>query len=161
MKGDVKKLNFSAPKTEFTNMVMVEDKQNSRLLVQERVKSWTGISFPGGHVEPGESFVDSAIREVKEETGLDITNLEPCGVIHWVHRDRGDRYIVFLYKTSCFSGKLLDATEEGRVFWVDKNEIFNLKLSNNFDKYIPMFFGKASELFGLWRENEPDYLEYK
>lgn len=161
MKGDDPKLNFPAPKTEFTNMVMVENRENGKVLVQERVKSWTGISFPGGHVEPGESFIESAIREVKEETGLDITNLEPCGVIHWVHRDRGDRYVVFLYKTSRFSGKLIDETDEGRVFWIDVDEIYDLKLSNNFDKYIPMFFGKASELFGLWREDEPDYLEYK
>ncbi len=161
MKGDDPKLNFPVPKTEFTNMVMVENRENGKVLVQERVKSWTGISFPGGHVEPGESFVESAIREVKEETGLDITNLEPCGVIHWVHRDRGDRYVVFLYKTSRFSGKLIDETDEGRVFWIDVDEIYDLKLSNNFDKYIPMFFGKASELFGLWREDEPDYLEYK
>ena len=146
---------------EFTNMVMIEDKETGKVLVQERKKSWTGLSFPGGHIEPFESAVDSAIREVKEETGLEIRNLHSCGIIHWVHKARSDRYIVFLYKTSCFSGKLLDATDEGRVFWVDKDEIFNLKLSNNFDKYIPMFFGKASELFGLWRENEPDYLEYK
>ena len=144
-----------------TNMCMIYDEKGN-ILVEERCKNdWRGIAFPGGHIEEREAFLDSVIREIKEETGLDITNLEPCGVIHWVHRDRGDRYIVFLYKTSCFSGKLLDATDEGRVFWVDKNEIFNLKLSNNFDKYIPMFFGKASELFGLWRENEPDYLEYK
>ena len=58
---------------EFTNMVMVEDKETGKVLVQERTKSWTGISFPGGHVEQFESITDSARREVKEETGLDVT----------------------------------------------------------------------------------------
>ncbi|MBO5410173.1 MAG: NUDIX domain-containing protein, partial [Clostridia bacterium] len=43
---------------ELTNMVMIEDKATGKVLVQERVKSWKGLSFPGGHVEPGESFVD-------------------------------------------------------------------------------------------------------
>lgn len=52
------------PKVELTNMVMVQDKITGKVLVQERIKSWKGLSFPGGHVDEGESFVDSAIREI-------------------------------------------------------------------------------------------------
>lgn len=147
---------------ELTNMVMVEDKSTGKVLVQERLKSWTGLSFPGGHVEAGESFVDSAVREVKEETGLDIRNLKTCGVIHWIHRTRKDRYIVFLYKTNDFSGTLLDATDEGRVFWIDPDELKNEKLSTNFANYLPMFFSdEYSEALGEWSEDEPDILIYK
>lgn len=143
-------------------MVMIEDKTTGKVLVQERLKSWTGLSFPGGHVEPGESFVDSAVREIKEETGLDIRNLQTCGVIHWSHKIRKDRYIVFLYKTSDFSGKLLDATDEGRVFWIDPEELKAQNLSSNFANYLPMFMnGEHSEAYGLWCENEPDVLIYK
>lgn len=147
---------------ELTNMVMIEDKQTGRVLVQERLKSWTGLSFPGGHVEQGESFVDSAVREVKEETGLDVRNLETCGVIHWVHKTRKDRYIVFLYRTSDFSGNLLEATDEGRVFWIDPEELKTQKLSSNFANYLPMFTSdEYSEAFGEWCEDEPDVLVYK
>lgn len=64
-------------KTILTNMCMVYD-DNGNVLVQDRVDpNWPGITFPGGHVEHGESFVASVIREVKEETGLDITNAHP------------------------------------------------------------------------------------
>ncbi|MBQ2973799.1 MAG: 8-oxo-dGTP diphosphatase [Clostridia bacterium] len=147
---------------ELTNMVMIEDKTTGKVLVQEKLKSWTGLSFPGGHVEPGESFVDSAVREIKEETGLNILNLQTCGVIHWSHKIRKDRYIVFLYKTSDFSGKLLDATDEGRVFWIDPEELKAQNLSSNFANYLPMFMnGEYSEAYGLWCENEPDVLVYK
>ena len=61
-------------RTVLTNMCMVTD--GSRVLVQQRSDpKWPGIVFPGGHVEPGESFVDSTVREVYEETGLNVSNL--------------------------------------------------------------------------------------
>lgn len=153
--------NLKFPEAEITNMVMVEDKTTNKFLVQQRIKSWKGISFPGGHVEPGESFVDSAIREIKEETGLDIKNLKSCGVIHWSHSKRKNRYIVFLYKTSDFSGTLLEETEEGKVFWASIEEIQNMELSRNFEKYIPMFFNDSSEFYCLWNEEDPDTVYYK
>lgn len=146
---------------ELTNMVMVTD-EDGRMLVQERVKSWKGISFPGGHVEPGESFVDSAIREIREETGLEIRNLKPCGVIHWSHNRNFNRYIVFLYKTNDYSGELLPETEEGRVFFATYDEIKGMNLSSNFANYLPMFLGdEYSEAYGSWNEDDPEVLIYK
>ena len=57
------------------NMTMVYD-GHGRVLVLDRVKSdWPGLTFPGGHVEPGESLVASAIREIYEETGLSVRGL--------------------------------------------------------------------------------------
>ena len=50
---------------EFTNLCMVRD--SDRVLVMDRKKEdWPGITFPGGHVEAGESFTEAVIREVKE-----------------------------------------------------------------------------------------------
>lgn len=149
------------PKFELTNMVMVEDKTTGKILVQERVKYWKGVTFPGGHVEPCESFVDSAIREIKEETGLDIFNLRSCGVIHWCHKDTDDRYIVFCYRTSDFTGELLEATDEGRVFWATPEEVRKMKQAENFDKYMPIFFNDDNEAFGPWREDEDMEIFYK
>ena len=88
------------PKYELTTMVMVQNPENEMVLVQERVKSWKGISFPGGHVEDGESFVDCAAREILEETGLTVSNLKSCGVIHWSNNKTFDRYLVFLDRKS-------------------------------------------------------------
>ena len=99
---------------ELTNMCMVYD-NNGNVLVEEKVgKNYQGLIFPGGHVENRESVVNSMIREIKEETGLTISNLEFCGIKDWVEED-GSRYMVFLYKTNVFSGTI-QSSSEGDVF---------------------------------------------
>ena len=46
-------------KAELTVMCMICD--GTKILVQDRVnKDWPGVTFPGGHVEPGEAFTDAA-----------------------------------------------------------------------------------------------------
>ena len=79
----------------FTNMCMVYDGQGN-ILVQNRLNpDWSGITFPGGHVELGESFGESVIREVREETDLTIRKSQLCGLKQFL-RDNGVRYAVFL-----------------------------------------------------------------
>lgn len=58
------------------------------MLLQNRTKhDWQGYTLPGGHGEPGESFVDAVIREMKEETGLDIKSLRLVGVKQFPIKD--------------------------------------------------------------------------
>ena len=47
-------------------------------------------------MEDGESLIDSTIREVKEETGLMISNLEPCGVIYWFNNETGEKFLFLI-----------------------------------------------------------------
>lgn len=144
-----------------TNMVMIQDRHTGKVVAQKREKSWKGIAFPGGHVEPGESFAESAAREVLEETGLTVKNLVFCGMIHWCHKRTGERYLVYLYKTSDYSGELITETEEGEVFWVSPGELSALKLCDNFPLYLPMFFkGCYSEVFLPWEDDQPYEAQY-
>ncbi|MDE7053281.1 MAG: 8-oxo-dGTP diphosphatase [Oscillospiraceae bacterium] len=120
-----------------TNMCMVYDNQGN-ILVEDRLDpDWPGVTFPGGHVEPGESFTQSVIREVWEETGLMIEAPELCGVKQFPEDD-GTRYIVFLYKANRFSGELR-SSEEGKVFWIKRSELENYRLPVNFDQMIQVF----------------------
>lgn len=140
---------------EITNMVMIENPETGEVLVQHRCLYWTGISFPGGHVEDGESFVDSAVREVQEETGLLVKNLHLCGVIHWFHTEKKERYMVLLYKTTDFAGQLLPGTEEGEVFWVSKEKLPEMDLSPHFEDYLKVFLNEdKNEAFANWNEQD-------
>ncbi len=145
-------------KLEITNMVMVQDQSTGKVVVQERVKSWCGIAFPGGHAEPNESIYDSAVREIKEETGLVIQNLKACGFMYWFNNKTEDKYFTYFYKTTEYSGKLLDATDEGSVFWAELADLDHMKLAPNFREYLPMFLeDKYCEAYCSWnRDMHPD-----
>lgn len=139
---------------ELTNMVMIKDKSTGKVLVQERIKSWKGIAFPGGHVENGESIYDSAVREVYEETGLTVTNLVPCGFMHWYNNKTHDRYFVYFYKTTDFTGVLTENCDEGKNFWVNPEDLYTLNTPGNFKEYLPVFFGdKFTEGFCSWNDD--------
>ena len=135
----------------FYNMTMVVA-EDGWVLVLDRIKThWPGLTFPGGRVEKGESFAASAIREIYEETGLTVSSVIPCGTVHWADKETGHRYIEFLYKATDFAGKLSEGTAEGRVFWMNPDELrASDRLSPNFDLYLPVFFGEATELFFEW-----------
>ncbi len=143
------------PNVEITTMCMIFDREKNKVLVQDRIKNWKGINFPGGHVENGESLIEATIREIKEETGLDIEKLEPCGIIHWYNDQTEERFMVFNFRTDSWGGELLSETDEGKVFWVEANEIINLNLAEGFGERLPMFFeNKYIEGFAIWNDKE-------
>src|SRR5690606_37454633 len=89
-----------------------------------------GITFPGGHVGHGESFVESVEREVFEETGLTIENPILCGVKQFQTKGN-ERYVVLFFKTNQFKGSL-KPSKEGDVFWIKKEDLKEYRLANDF-----------------------------
>lgn len=134
-----------------TNMCMIYDQQGNILVEDRRKPDWPGIAFPGGHVERGESFVRSVIREVKEETGLDIEAPALCGLQQFTTRE-GARYVVLLYKTDRFSGTLRDS-EEGRVFWIPRSELEKYPLAEGFLEVVRIFESDHLNEFYYYEED--------
>jgi 8-oxo-dGTP diphosphatase len=159
MLGDHKITGF--PDVELTTMCMIHDPVCGRVVVQQRCKSWKGISFPGGHVEPGDSLISATVREVKEETGLTVSNLKACGIIHWYNTDTGQRFFVFNFKTDTYRGELVAETDEGKVFWVDIHKLSGMELAEGFRERLPMFFdNQFTEGFGTWNSAETSEMDY-
>ena len=121
----------------FTNMCMIYDDKGNILVQDRKNPNWPGITFPGGHVEPGESFVRSVIREIKEETGLDIQNPQLCGIKQFQDY-QNNRYIVLFFKTAQFSGEL-KSSDEGKVFWIPRNTLEQYTLIEHFMDMVKVF----------------------
>ena len=113
-------------RAEFVNMCMITNGDHV-LVIDRKKEDWPGVTFPGGHVEPAESFVDAVVREVREETGLVITDPRLCGTKQF-QTDTGARYVVFFFRASQFTGELT-ASSEGEVFWLRRDELDRYPLS--------------------------------
>ena len=129
---------------ELTVLCLIQD--GNRILLQNRVKKdWQGYTLPGGHVEPGESFVDAVIREMKEETGLDILKPRLVGIKQFPIED--GRYIVLLFKTESFSGQVV-SSDEGEMEWVEYDRLSEINTVDDLDDLLKVF-------------NDPDLNEFQ
>lgn len=129
------------------NMCKITDPSTGKALVIDRVKSWTGLAFPGGKIELGESIVKSTKREVFEETGLVVHDLELCGIKDWYDYKTNERTLIFLFKTNKFTGNLTSSCPEGDIYWLSEEEILNKKVAVDFDILLDVFNNpKVNEL---------------
>lgn len=84
---------------------------------------WIGV---GGKFEPDETPEECLLREVKEETGLTLTDYRLRGFITFVS-DIWETEYMFLYTATGYEGELTEC-DEGELVWVDKKDVLNLRL---------------------------------
>ena len=126
-------------KVKLMNMCKIVDPKTKQILVQERIKNWQGIAFPGGKVELGESIVSSVKREVYEETGLKLNKIRICGIKDWYDKKEKERQLIILFVSDDFTGELISETSEGKVYWINEEELKNQNLAYDFDKLLEVF----------------------
>jgi len=89
---------------------------------------------------------------VKEETGLDISDVRLCGIKQWTQKNGEYRYIVFFFKTNRFSGELRPS-REGKVFWIHKKDLNQYVLAEGFADMFAVFDSDALCENYHWQEN--------
>ena len=105
-------------------------KQNKVLLVYEKGRNFWG--FPKGHVEEGENEIQTALREVKEEVGLDVEiNENKRYVINYIINNEIDKTSVFYIATPKTENIELQESEIEDSKWCDFNEALNTLTFDN------------------------------
>ena len=138
----------------FTTLCYIE-KENKYLMLHRTSKKkdgnkdkWIGV---GGHFEKGESPEECLLREVKEETGLELTSYQFRGIVTFISNEWPDEYMC-LYTADRYTGDIGNC-DEGELVWVEKEKIMDLNIWEG-DKIF----------LKLLMENQPFFslkLEYK
>ena len=142
----------------FTTLCYIE-KENKYLMLHRTSKKkdgnkdkWIGV---GGHFEKGESPEECLLREVKEETGLELTSYQFRGIVTFISDEWPDEYM-FLYTADRYMGDIGNC-DEGELVWMEKEKIMDLNIWEG-DKIFLKLLMENQPFFSLKLEYKGDKL---
>lgn len=138
-------------------MCVVRDGDRILLMNRPSEHGFPGWIAAGGKVEFPESFTEGAIREVKEETGLTVSNLIYKGLDEFVDVNERYRYMVFNYITDTFEGELLQNPPEGELKWIPLRDLANYPMQDWFRERLRYFFEEGTfEIYAIYDEKQKE-----
>lgn len=99
---------------------------------------------PGGRVQPGESFDQGLIREIKEETGLDVQIGRPFAVVEWrpVVRDEQWQIVATFFECKADTDQVVLSEDHDNFVWMDPKDFANYPIIANmkgaFEDYVKL-----------------------
>lgn len=91
----------------------------------------------GGHIERNEDPLSGAIREIKEESGLDVHSVR-LRTIHNIDAGKDTGIILFVYTAESDNREVIQDTQEGVLEWIPKNKILEIDLVEDLPLVIPL-----------------------
>ncbi|MGE7943471.1 NUDIX hydrolase [Lysinibacillus xylanilyticus] len=127
-----------------TSGAVILSKQNKILLKKDPIRGW---ELPGGCVETNETIKETVIREVKEETGIEVEVIKFCGVSHEIKNSICNMW----WLGTPIGGELQTSCESLEVGFFDVQEALTLIENQAF---------KQELLLCLYKSGEPFYISY-
>jgi 8-oxo-dGTP diphosphatase len=106
------------------------------LIFRARENDW---SFPKGHIEIGETPIVACIREIKEETGLNVEVITELPNNEYLHKS-GEKIIVSMYLMRSKGSDFVVEHPGDRIEWVDMKEVENKLGYDNLKEYYAKIF---------------------
>ena len=132
------------------NVIVENDKGEILMIRRTDNDNW---AVPGGAIDLGESVKQAAIRETKEETGIDveITGLvgiysDPKHVIHYTSNDEVRQEFSIVLTAKYLDGTPTNSKESSEVKWVDANRIANLNMHASMRKRLQDYMLNTSPI---------------
>ncbi|MDR1486613.1 MAG: NUDIX domain-containing protein [Deltaproteobacteria bacterium] len=98
-------------------------KDESVLMIRRAKEPYKGLcTVPGGHKLHGESLVQAAVREMREETGLTLINPVLAGMLEVEVDGDGRDFLSLYYRTRICEGSQKESPE-GELFWLPWSEV--------------------------------------
>ena len=126
------RIQINKPTVGLTVDAIIEDKEGNVVLIKRKYPPFQNYyALPGGFIKEGEKPVDAVIREVKEETNLDIKIIKKIGVFDKEERDPRGRVIstAFLCQIIGDTSNMKSGTDSAGVDLIPRNKIKMLDLA--------------------------------
>ncbi len=124
--------------------VLIEYPDGSLVFIQRKNEPFQGMwALPGGLVEVGETVEEAAMREAKEETGLDVLLVDLVGVYSDPGRDPRGHFVSVTFHARPVSGELAAATDAASV--LKTNDLEELELAFDHDVILGNFLEHRGE----------------
>jgi 8-oxo-dGTP diphosphatase len=108
-----------------TTTAIIEFPQHMILLIKRNTRPFKGYwALPGGRAEPGEAVEQTIIREVKEETGLDVAIVRKIGEYHEQGTQDGVEYD---YYPACFLVKVIGGEMKRQEREIQEIQLFSIE----------------------------------
>lgn len=121
---------------------------NRVLLAQRTVPPLNGLwSLPGGLVEPGERLAEAALRELREEVGIDAAIAGFAGHVEYIEREGNAvrrHFVIAAFAARWVAGETCEGPEAAAVLWAEPAELARLATTDGLGDIV----ARAAKLAG-------------